>query len=259
MREERLRVVIGDDEAASRLRLRQMLARRPDVELVAECPSGPATIEAVRRERPSVVFLDVQMPGCDGFAVLAQLGSWRPAVVFITAHEQYAVRAFDVQACDYLLKPFDDGRFDRSLARARAHLASAGDRHAGLPGVASARLALASQARSSPRLAIQDGKVMRFLDMASITHLTAEDCYTRIHVADRTFLVREAISSLVHRLPGDWFCRIHRSTAINITYIDAITAGTHGDLSLRLAGREFRVSRRYRDAIARLRSASRPG
>ena len=246
----RLRVVIGDDEPLSRLRLRQLVVGSRSFDLVAECASGPETLTAIRRARPAVVYLDVQMPGLDGFEVLGALGGEEPAVVFVTAFDQYAVRAFDVHAADYLLKPFDAVRFERSIARVRAHLAVS---RPATRAVGAVRIALASTGNSEPRVAIRDGDAMRFLDVGAISHITAEDCYARIHTPARTYLVREALASLAARLPAQWFRRVHRSTIVNVAFLELIEPLSHGDLRLRLTGGgEFRVSRRYRDAVAAL-------
>jgi two-component system LytT family response regulator len=254
--QQRLRVLIAEDEPASRLRLRRMIHRHPALELVAECACGATSAEAIRRERPALVFLDIQMPALDGFQVVEAVRQQLPAIIFVTAYEQYAVCAFDIHAADYLLKPFDDARFGRAVDRARIHLTA---RDA---GTSRARPALAfgqtSIADSSSRIAIRDGDTMRFLEIASMTHVTAEDCYSRVHTTARSYLVREALGRLADRLPGAWFRRIHRSTIVNIAHIELIAPLSHGDLRISVAGgQERRVSRRYRDGIATLFSATR--
>jgi two-component system LytT family response regulator len=237
-----LRVMIAEDEPGSRARLRQLVQRAPGLQLVAECRNGRETVDVIRRARPSVVFLDVQMPGLNGFDVLAALGPDAPVIVFVTAFDQYAVRAFDVNAADYLLKPFDDRRFGRTVARIRAALAArAGSARTGRA---------ATVAPPAARLAVQSGGTLRFLDVGAITRITAEDCYARIHCDEGPVLVREPLSGLEARLPPGVFRRVHRSALVNVRHVTLIAPVSHGDLRLRLSdGSEVRVSRRYRAAI----------
>jgi two-component system, LytTR family, response regulator len=250
-----IRAVIAEDEPASRLRLRNLLVRAPDIQIVAECLSGTDTIEMLERARPSVLFLDIQMPGCDGFEVLRAVpAAHLPVVVFVTAYDRYALRAFEVHAIDYLLKPFDDERFERALDRVRKHLRTRRtltrlqDRlHAMLHREAEQA---APPARVPPRLPITvDGNLV-FLPIPTITHVSAEGAYVRVHTVERTYLIREALASIERRLPADQFIRVHRSTIVNLDAIEAVEPLAHAEGRLRLTtGESAKTTRTYRAAV----------
>jgi two-component system, LytTR family, response regulator len=249
----KLRVVIGEDEPGSRARLRQLIARAPDLQLVGECCTGRATLEAVRRERPSLIYLDVRMPDLDGFGVLnalGPLGTSAPLVVFVTAHDHYAVRAFDVSAADYLVKPFDDERFARSLARVRSVWAVRALGRRTPSRIARSDAIGPTGSDAGGRLVVHVGDTIRFLEIGEITRVTAEDCYARIHQGDRTCLVRASLTRLAQRLPPPLFRRVHRSTLVNIDHVVMMAPASHGDQRWVLSdGAEVRVSRRYRPAV----------
>jgi two-component system, LytTR family, response regulator len=250
-----IRAVIAEDEPASRLRLRNLLARAPDFRIVAECISGTEAIETVERLHPSVLFLDIQMPGCDGFRVLQALPAARlPVVVFVTAYDRYALRAFEVHAIDYLLKPFDDERFDRALDCVREHLrtrrtlARLQDRlhtllhRDGAP--------LASPPRLPGRLPVPVDGDLVFLPLSTITHISAEGAYVRVHTVERTHLVREALTAMERRLPADQFRRVHRSTIVNLDAIETIEPLAHAEGRVRLTTGDYvKTSRTYRAAV----------
>ena len=226
-----IRAFIVDDESISRRNVATLLREDPEIEIVGECGSGAAALKEIRRLRPELVFLDVQMPECDGFDVLEQLGEEpMPEIVFVTAYDRYALRAFDTGALDYLLKPFDDDRFARALNRAKARIA---DRR--------------SAPRRAERLAIKGTGDITFLNVAEIDWIEAADYYASLHVGQKSYLLRRSIASLEQTLDRDVFCRIHRSTIVNVTRVQALTLNEEGDHDVQLLdGTRLRVSRRYR-------------
>jgi two-component system LytT family response regulator len=232
----KLRTIIADDEAPARANLKALLGKLADIEIVAECESGSAALAAIRSMRPDLLFLDIQMPECDGFDVLEMLGGGAPAaVIFVTAYDQHALRAFDVGALDYLLKPFSDERFNTALRRARERLARAQT----LP--APARLVLK-----------QAGQVL-FLPVADIDWIGAADYYASLHVGAQTHLLRRSIAELAQDLDPATFCRIHRSTIINLARLQSIEPGADGEQEAVLSsGVRLRVSRSYRKALMAL-------
>jgi two-component system LytT family response regulator len=231
-----IRVIVVDDEPLSRSNLTTLLARDRDVELVAECSTGREALHEIRKGKPDLVFLDVEMPECDGFDVIEMLGTATPrAVVFVTAYDKYAVRAFETGALDYLLKPFDDARFFRALARAKERL-----RDAPSPAVAT-------------RLPIKSAHGISFLEISEIDWIEAADYYSRLHLAKGTHLLRRSMAELERELDPAAFCRIHRSTIVNVDFVRGLELGEHGDYEVVLEdGTRLRCSRRYR---ARLQSA----
>ncbi len=258
---EALRVVIADDEPNARAALRLLLGRHPEVELVAECADGAAAVAAVRRHRPQLLFLDVQMPELDGFGVLAELAAEEtPAVVFVTAYDAHALRAFEVQALDYLLKPFSDPRFEQALARARREIAEHGlaalaRRIRGLvggrggPPAAAVSSSPATTAGASRLLVTGTGRTV-VVAVDSIDWIEAADYCVRLHAGKRTHLLRRPLSELERELDGTRFVRIHRSTIVNVERIRQVRPQAKGDAWVDLAdGTELRVSRHHRLAL----------
>lgn len=245
-----LRVVVADDEPPARERLRELLAGVPDVQVVGEAPSGTAAVEAVRRLQPDLLLLDVQMPGLDGFGVLEALEPGElPAVVFVTAYDAYALRAFEVHALDYLLKPFDAERLGRALDRVRAaraaEAAAAPD-----PRLLELLSRLAERRTPFERLLAKRGDTSVLLRCAELDWIEAAGNYLRLHVGREIFLVRETLSSLEGRLDPARFARVHRSIMVNLDRVREIHPAFHGDAVLRLAdGTDVPLSRTYRDAL----------
>jgi two-component system LytT family response regulator len=251
-----LRVVVAEDEPAARRHLVRLLRRHEDVVVVAECANGDEALAAAQSVAPDILFLDIQMPGLDGFDVVRALpGDRLPVVVFVTAHDDYAVEAFEVRALDYVLKPVDDVRFERAVAWARAHVRAHGRQaQAALQSlVAPQQVQRGLQAASrSGRLTIKHDGAVRFLPLADISHVTAESCYARIHTAARTYLIRESLASLMARLPDDRFARVHRSAIVNLDDVRVLEPLTHGESRLHLKdGVSVRASRHYRFAMSR--------
>lgn len=236
MRNERIatiRTLIVDDEPPARANLRILLRRDPEVEIVAECGSGPEALTEIRSKKPDLVFLDVQMPECDGFDVLELLGSELPAVIFVTAYDQYALRAFEAGALDYLLKPFDNARFDRALARAKERIAHANP-----------------SAKNLERFAIKSTGQVSFVNITDIDWIEAADYYACIHVGAKSHLLRRSMAELEEDLDPTRFCRIHRSAIVNLERLQALELREDGEHDAVLRdGTRLRMSRRYRKEL----------
>ena len=216
-----MRVVIVDDEPLARERMRELLAEQVDIDVVAECESGRDAIEAIARERPDLVFLDVQMPGIDGFEVLRGIRPEEmPAIVFVTGDDRHALKAFDAHALDYLLKPFDGERLERALDRARSRLSGAGQ-----PDWSRRILDLIESRLPAPpldRLVIRSGGGVFFVKPQDVDWVNAEGNYVRIHAGKDSYVVRETMNDLESRLFSARFARIHKSILVNIDRIREI-------------------------------------
>lgn len=235
----RLRAVIVDDEPLALARIRRLLERDGRIDIVAECGNGLEAIDALRRHQPDVAFLDVQMPDADGFRVLAQAKA-ATRVVFITAHAEHAVRAFDAQAADYLLKPLSFARLRTAIERLHAATPRAGATGSSAP-------------RYAARLVVQAGARLRVLDVAAIDCLVAQANYVEVDAGEHRHLVRETLTGLEARLDPDVFVRIHRSRIVRIDAIQDLELLDSGELLLRLkSGRRLSTGRSYRE---RLRAA----
>lgn len=252
----RLRVLVVDDEPPAREILRCLLDADPEVEVAGECADGQEAVAAVRRLRPDVVFLDVQMPGLDGLGVVEALAPDElPLVVFVTAYDAYAVKAFEVHALDYLLKPFDDERFGEALARVKDTLrrrqVDAATRRlvALLDGRgAPAGAAEATDADGPPqRLLVRSGGRVVYLKPEEIDWIEAADYYVRLHAGGRRHLLRESLAALEERLDARRFARVHRSAIVNLERVRELHPGVGGGAVLVLEdGTRLPVSRRLR-------------
>jgi two-component system LytT family response regulator len=228
-----IRVVVADDEPLARERIRSLLAAHPDVELVAECSDGADAVQALATDHPDLLFLDVQMPDLDGFGVLGSFPADQlPWVVFITAYDEHAVRAFEVNAVDYLLKPVEPRRFEAALARVRERLgAGPHPRDAALAAVLDEMRRVRGYAS---RLVIRDGHRVNFVGAEEIDWIDAAGNYARLHVAGAVHLLREPLKTLEGRLDPDRFLRVHRSTIVNLERITAVEPYFHGEYILTL-------------------------
>lgn len=250
---KRLRTLIVDDEPIARRHLRVYLEREPDVEITGECRGGREAVQAIRERRPDLVFLDVQMPDLDGFGVLDRLApSELPAVIFVTAHDEYALRAFRVEALDYLLKPFDGERFRETLARARRRV-----ERSGLEELAERLSSLVHQTSGRPRplerLAIKRGGASVVVRTDAIDWIEAQANYVRLHCGRESHLLRRSLKSLEEVLDPFQFARIHRTAIVNADRIRRLVPWSHGDMRITLAdGTELSLSRRYRDRLERI-------
>jgi two-component system, LytTR family, response regulator len=232
--QQKIRTLVVDDEPLARTNVAVLLRRDPEIEIVSECGSGEEALKEIRDRKPDLVFLDVQMPECDGFDVLELLGSdLPPAIIFVTAYDQYALRAFEAGALDYLLKPFDNVRFERALERAKQKIAGSKD-----------------QPHRMKRLAIHSAGEVIFVDVAAIDWIEAADYYAALHVGPKTHLIRRSLSDLEQDLDPAMFCRIHRSTIVNLQRIKGLKLGEDGEYTVQLEGdASLRLSRRYRKEV----------
>lgn len=230
----RIRALVVDDEPLARTNLAVLLRRDLDIELVAECGSGAEALVEIRRQKPDLLFLDVQMPECDGFDVVEMLGrDVPPALVFVTAYDQYALRAFEAGALDYLLKPFDNARFERALRRGKDRL----------------RYAWETPAKMQ-RLTVKSAGQVAFVNVADIDWIEAADYYACLHVGARTHLLRRSMSELEEDLDPALFCRIHRSAIVNLNRVRALNLNEDGEHEVLLdAGVRLRLSRSYRNEL----------
>jgi two-component system LytT family response regulator len=226
-----IRALIIDDEPLARRRLRTLLTSEADIEVVGECDDGASAIVETRRLMPDLLFLDIQMPGLDGFDVLEALGpATSPAVIFVTAHDDYALRAFDVHAVDYLLKPFDRSRLRQALSRVRAMRVDVTE-------VGRRLLALVADVRASrslERLVVKSRGRVYFVRVEEIDWIQTAGHYLVLHVAGQEHLIRETFKTLEQRLDPDRFIRVHRSIIVNIDRVSQLAPTFHGEYELEL-------------------------
>ncbi|HSR49622.1 MAG TPA: LytTR family DNA-binding domain-containing protein [Acidobacteriota bacterium] len=248
----RLNILIADDEPLARRRIRQLLETAQDHALVGESCSGHETVEAIRREKPDLVFLDVQMPDLNAFQVLERLGIQNlPEIIFVTAYEEYALKAFDVHAVDYLLKPFDDERFLQALERALERIESGSSRTLQIDSMSRAYSGQDGERHpAARRLLVKSRRRTFFVDPSDVLWVGAEGSYVRLHCKGRSYLLRRTLRSLHEALRSSGFIRIHRSTVINRAYVQEIRPRSHGDYSVILYdGTHLNASRNYRSRL----------
>jgi two-component system, LytTR family, response regulator len=227
-----LRVLLVDDEPPARRRMRRMLVAEPDVEVVGECGTGGEAVQQVRSLEPDLVLLDVQMPGGDGFEVVEQLGAAvLPLVVFVTAYDEYAIRAFDAAALDYLVKPVRRPRLRTAIARARE------------------RVGRAEPAPRSDRLLIDRGRHMDVLAVDDIDWIEAADNHVVVHVGKEAHRFRRTMEQTLERLPADRFVRAHRSTIVNLNRVRQVHDWFGGHLLVLADGTKLPTGRQFRDAV----------
>jgi two-component system LytT family response regulator len=237
----RIRALIVDDEPLARSNVAVLLRRDPEIEIVGECGSGTAAVNDIRKLKPDLLFLDVQMPECDGFDVVELLGKDLPsAVVFVTAYDQYALRAFEAGALDYLLKPFDNARFELALGRAKQRIGVNGEKP-----------------RKLERLTIKNAGEIGFVKVAEIDWIEAADYYACLHVGSKSHLVRRSLSELEEDLDPGEFCRVHRSAIVNLKRVKSLRLNQEGEYEVLLEnGGCVRLSRRYRKQLLARMSAN---
>jgi two-component system, LytTR family, response regulator len=245
-----IRALLVDDEPLAREMIREMLKDDPEVEIVGECVNGREAVEAIQEHNPDLIFLDVQMPEIGGFDVLEALKSAvLPHVIFVTAYDQYAVRAFEVHALDYLLKPFDRERFELAWRRAKSHILATRN------GEMDQRiLAILEELKAGSkyleRLVIKSGGRVFFLDTDDIDWIEAEGNYVSVHTGKKSHLLRETISSLDAQLDPKKFLRIHRSSIVKIDRIKELQPWFHGEYRVILQdGTQLTLSRNYRENL----------
>ncbi|HEV2800789.1 MAG TPA: LytTR family DNA-binding domain-containing protein [Pyrinomonadaceae bacterium] len=246
-----IRTLIVDDEPLARERIKRFLADERDLELVGECAEGREAVAAIKNLKPDLVFLDIQIPELDGFGVLKAVGiAEMPAVIFVTAYDRYALQAFDVNALDYLLKPYNHERFRTAVERARAQLSN------GAKGELNERLLSllenfkAESPRPVERLMIKSSGRVFFLRTEELDWIEAEGNYLRLHAGRESHLLRETMNRLASKLDPDKFLRIHRSTLVNIERIKELQPLFSGDYVVILRdGKQLTLSRSYRDKL----------
>ncbi|MEZ5401732.1 MAG: LytTR family DNA-binding domain-containing protein [Bryobacteraceae bacterium] len=242
--------LIADDERLARNRIRRLLTLDADIEIIGECDSGTEAVEAMRQNLPQLLFLDIQMPGLDGFGVLEAVDRDRfPVVIFVTAYDAYALKAFEVHAFDYLLKPFDRKRFYEVLKRAKDQVALIRS------GETNSRLLelienLDAQRPNAGRIAIRSGGHVTLIKTESIDWIEAADNYVCLHCGGETHVVRETMNSFEKRLDPNRFLRIHRSTIVNLDRVKEMQPWFRGDYQVILhSGAKLTLSRSYRDKL----------
>jgi two-component system LytT family response regulator len=230
----KIRTAVVDDEPLARSNLIVLLRRDTEIEIVSECGGGVEAVASIKSHKPELVFLDVQMPECDGFDVLELLGGEvPPAIVFVTAYDQYALRAFDAGALDYLLKPFNNERFDRALSRAKERIARGRE----FP-------------RKLDRLAVKSAGEILFLKVSEIDWIEAADYYACLHIGRHTHLLRRSLFDLEQELEKEAFCRIHRSAIVNLNRVLRLELNADGEYDVLLdTETRLRLSRRHRKEL----------
>lgn len=233
MTSARIRTLIVDDEPPARRNIALLLQRDAEIEIVGECGSGKEALSAIRDLSPDLVFLDVHMPECDGFDVIEMLGPSQPrAIIFVTAYDQYALRAFEAGALDYLLKPFDNVRFQLAVDRARERIQSA------------------VSAPKSDRMVVKSAGAVSFIRITDIDWIEADDYYSRLHVGPKSHLIRRSLADLERELDPSSFCRAHRSAIVNLDRVKTLKLNAEGEYNALLEnGAEIRISRRYRQNL----------
>jgi two-component system LytT family response regulator len=243
------RVLIVDDEPISRRRLRRLLALEPECDLVGECENGREAVQALERQPVDVLFLDVQMPEMDGFGVVQAISRSHPLIIFTSAYDEYALKAFEVHAFDYLLKPFDRRRFRESVQRARRQLEQA------KPAIADDRIltlfeSLAGARNAPDRIAVRNNGRVIFLKLSDIDWIEAADNYVCLHTGRETHILRETMSDLEARLDPARFIRVHRSAIVNLDCIKELQPWFRGDYKVMLNdGTELTLTKNHREKL----------
>jgi len=249
----RIRTLIVDDEPLARERVRLLLEKEPDLEIVGECGDGHEALQTIRKTSPDLVFLDIQMPELDGFGLLAQLDPARlPAIIFVTAFDQFALRAFEVHALDYLLKPFDSERFQAAVRRARQWV----QRNQGGewdPRLSALLTDLKGASKVPDRLAVKSGGRVLLVRIEDVDWVEAADNYVNLHVGRESHLLRETMNALESRLAPERFLRISRSTIVNLDRIKELQPMFHGEYTVILHdGTRLTLSRGHREKLSLL-------
>lgn len=245
---EPIRVLVADDELPARQRLVDLLRRDEQIASVSEAADGQTTVEKIQQDDPDLLFLDVQMPELDGLGVIDAIGAAQmPLTVFVTAYDQHAIRAFEANALDYLLKPFSDERFESTMTRAKARLDERSMKEFGQRVVKMVNAAPQSPERRLDRLVVKAGGTTRFIRVIDIDWIEAAGVYATLHVGGKELLYRAALNDLAEKLDPRRFVRVHRSALINIESIVQLEPISHGEFEAVLKnGSRTRVSRTYR-------------
>jgi two-component system LytT family response regulator len=254
---ERIRAVIADDEPAGRRAIHLLLSKDPEIEVVGQARNGEETVHAVLKHQPDLLFLDVQMPGGDGFDALAQLpAEVVPVVLIVTAFEEYAITAFGVHADEYLLKPFSDTRFRSAVAHAKERLRQRSAVRVERAGQVLKRLSPSAESfhpsAAAERLAVRTTRGLVLLPLADIDWIEARGDYVRIHSGERTDLMRQPIGELEKELDAARFVRVHRSAIVNLAKVREVTTANGGAVAILYNGNSCRLSRNGRDRLGRV-------
>jgi two-component system LytT family response regulator len=253
---DKIRALVVDDEPIARKGVRRELERDPDVEIVGECANGRDAVSFIRERPPDLVFLDLQMPELDGFGVVEQVGvELMPTVVFVTAFDEFALKAFELHALDYVLKPFTSERFQKALRRAKEQARRAGAAELDARLLSLIRDARREQGREPylERVVVKSGGRVFFLSVGEIDWIEAAGNYVRLHAGRESHLVQGTMNRLEGRLDPKLFLRVHRSAIVNLTRIKELHPLFHGEYAIKLAGgKELTSSRGYRDNLQRL-------
>lgn len=238
--------IVADDELLARQKLRHMLSEEPEIELVGECANALETVELVRTAKPKLLFLDIRMPGKDGFSVVEELSSASdfpmPTVIFTTAYDTYALRAFEVHAADYLLKPFTSERLRAAIQRAAAQIESQNSAD-------SVRVKGNGQPYANRIVFKSRGRIL-FLPVSSIRWIGAEENYVRICTESESYLLREPIGRIEEKLDPQMFLRVHRSSIVNLQYVKEVRTGSGPESAvILLNGQRLSMSRSYKSRV----------
>ncbi|MGH9420957.1 MAG: LytR/AlgR family response regulator transcription factor [Thermoanaerobaculia bacterium] len=246
-----MRIVIADDELLARQRIEDLLARDSSVTIVGTASNGAEAVAAIRKLKPDLVFLDVQMPGMTGFEVVSEVGAEQmPVTIFVTAFDQFALKALEVAAIDYLVKPFDDERFAQALARARKTIELREVERLTKQLVTLLHESNSPKPQYLDRIPVEMRGQLRVVPVSKIEYITASGPYAELHVADKTFAVRERMQTLEEKLDPAVFFRVHRSAIARLKLIDVILRASGGDYAVRLKdGTELPLSRSRREQL----------
>jgi two-component system LytT family response regulator len=249
-----IRALIVDDEPLARRRLRSLLRREPDIEIIGEASNGQESVDVIRHERPDLVFLDIQMPQMDGFSVIEAIGVERmPYIIFITAYGQYALKAFDVRALDYLLKPFDHKRLEKALDQARRQLRLAGGHEELRKQVRGLLQETGPKVYPIERILVKSKGRIIILRTSDIGWIESAGNYLILHCGGESYLVRETMAEMEGKLDCRTFVRIHRSSIVNIDCIKEIQPSFHGEYDVVLkTGTKLVLSRTYSDKFKKI-------
>lgn len=259
----KINCIIVDDEELARKGLREILSTKKNIGVIKSCQDGLTAIEAIKSLKPELVLLDIQMPGINGFEVVASLPKPHPHVIFITAHDQYAVKAFEINAIDYLLKPFSDERFDQALNKAILTIkTTAIDENQSLENLINhtkesfkgSTKIVSGLSNTESVIFKSDGQIHK-VNMDRISHIEAYDYYIKIHVLDQFFLIRESMKKIQDRLPNGMFLRIHKSYIVNLKMIKQFgKAKNSGHEVILQSGQVLKVSRNYKSELQKMLS-----
>lgn len=243
-----MKVLVVDDEQPARKKIISFLKKEKEKISISEAGNGNEAVEKIRKEKPDLVCLDIQMPGIDGFGVIEEIGTDKiPAVVFVTAYDQYAIDAFEVHAVDYLLKPFDEERFFKSYHRALERIRSNAEKTENIQLIIEQ---IKKEKKYLKRLLVNVGSRYFFINVVDISHISAEEKYINLHTEKGCYLIRETMNNIEAGLDPEKFVRVHRSFIVNVGHIKEMQPWSHGDFVIVLKnGEEIQMSRRYKDRL----------